>query len=167
MGKLKEKLIEGAATSSSNILKWFRIENPDHLKAAAAYLKNGKWPDGFPPEPHAAHLLDMLSVLTILTNYYLEEAISDFGSWKILSERFRRIGDITPKRSSLSYNLEVYFNGEGKILVTLGPCDIKDWPRNLNLGPFDSEQEARLMTHQKIKDVEDRLEEESYEQIPF
>ena len=65
--------------------------------------------------------------------------------WSPLQKRFRKLGEITGLNKSSSYQLYVYFEPEGDVIVELGGYDIGSWNRHTHVGTFKTEQEAYAM----------------------
>jgi hypothetical protein len=74
--------------------------------------------------------------------------------WMALAQRFQNLKEITGRDKSSSYVLNVVFDPDDGILVEMGCYDVADWPRNLSLGPFDSEEKALEATRAKVAEAE-------------
>lgn len=75
-------------------------------------------------------------------------------TWTEIHNRFKKLGDITGINKRSSYSLNIRFNYEGDVMVELGCYDINDWPRNIELGPFNNEEDAQKATLVKVIEAE-------------
>lgn len=83
--------------------------------------------------------------------------------WSTLYERFKKLAEKTGREKSSSYVMNIIFNAEGEVSVELGCYDIAEWPRNLMLGPFDSEQKAFDSAEKKITEAVEIVDREHKE----
>lgn len=73
--------------------------------------------------------------------------------WSVIYERFKKLAEKTGREKSSSYVMNLIFNADGEVSVELGCYDIAEWPRNLMLGPFNSEREAFDAAEKKIDEA--------------
>ena len=71
-------------------------------------------------------------------------------TWTEIHKKFLRLKDFTGAEKSSSYVMNVYFDQEGLVNVELGCYDISDWPRRLHMGPYTTEEEAKVATWQRV-----------------
>ena len=76
-------------------------------------------------------------------------------NWIELSERFRKLSEITGMDKTSSYDLSVNFCGvDGLIDVHMFTYDISDWNRHTYLSGFKTDEDAKLATLKKIEEAE-------------